>query len=245
MEIKVFADYITMSSAAAAAIINCIQKNPDALLCFATGDTPKLTYQLLVEYTKKDKVDFSKCFMIGLDEWLGIPPDNSGSCHLFLHHYLFHPLSINPSQIHLFDALTTGEEAECQKMNNLIMYKGPIDFMLVGVGMNGHIGFNEPGTDINSLAHISILDNVTKTVGKKYFEQEVQINKGITLGLKHVMNTETLLLLANGKKKSPVVKRAIEGEIDKSFPASFIRQHKNGIVMLDSEAASELEESYK
>jgi glucosamine-6-phosphate isomerase len=245
MHIKVFPDYHSMSAATAAAIIHCIQKKPNAFLCFATGDTPKLTYQLLVEHVEKGKVDFSKCFMIGLDEWLGIPPGNSGSCHHFLHRHLFNPLSIHPSQIHLFDALTTDEQAECKKMNNLIMKKGSIDFMLVGVGMNGHIGFNEPGTDINSLAHISQLDNVTRTVGKKYFDQEVKINKGITLGLKHVMRARTLVLVANGKKKSPVIKRAIEGEIDESFPASFVRQHRNAIIMLDSEAASELEKSYK
>ncbi|MBC7828242.1 MAG: glucosamine-6-phosphate deaminase [Chitinophagaceae bacterium] len=241
MELKTYQDYNAMSSAAADMIIDCVRKKPQALLCFATGDTPRLTYQILAENSKRDKIDFSKCFMIGLDEWLGISPDNTGTCHHFLHTWLLQPLSIDPSQIHLFDGLTPNEEEECERMNNLITKKGPIDFMVVGVGMNGHIGFNEPGTDIESLAHVAILDHTTRTVGKKYFRDDVQINRGITLGLKQVMQAETLLMIANGKKKAPVIKQAVSEKISNSFPASLIQRHSNAILMTDNEAASELE----
>jgi glucosamine-6-phosphate isomerase len=241
MELKVYEDYTTLSVAAATTIIDYVRKNPSSLLCFATGDTPKLTYQVIVEITKRNMVDFSKCLIIGLDEWLGIPPDNSGSCHHFLHKYLFEPLAINSSQIHLFDAMTTNEEEECEKMNKFIDAKGSVDLMLVGVGMNGHIGFNEPGADINSTAHVSMLDEITQSVGQKYFHEKVSICKGITLGLKQVMQAHTLLMMANGKKKAPVIKQAMEEQISTSFPAGFVRGHKNGILMIDREAASELE----
>ena len=245
MQLKKFQDYTALSTAAAAMIIECVRKKPGALLCFATGDTPRLTYQLVAEIAKKEEVDFGNCFFIGLDEWLGIPPDNTGSCHHFLHQYLFIPLGIHPSQFQLFDGLTTNEDGECERMNRLIEKKGNIDFMVAGVGMNGHIGFNEPGTDMNSMAHVAVLDETTRHVGKKYFQDEVPISKGITLGLKQVLQAETLLMLANGLKKAPVIKRTLEEEISNSFPASLIQQHKNGILMIDTEAASELETAQK
>jgi glucosamine-6-phosphate isomerase len=245
MELKIYKDYSSMSEAAASMIIDCLRKKPNALLCFATGDTPKLTYQLLCEMSKGDQVDFSKCFIIGLDEWLGIPHEITGSCHYFLHRYLFEPLTINSSQVHLFDGMTNNEEQECKSMNELIRKKGGIDFMVVGVGMNGHIGFNEPGTDIDSMAHVSILDETTRTVGKKYFQDEVAISKGITLGLKQVMESQMLLMMANGEKKAPVIKKTMQQEVNTTFPASLIRWHEKGILMIDTEAASELEISYK
>ena len=242
MLLKIHETYNAMSSAAAEMIIDTVNKNPKALLCFATGDTPKLTYQTLQEIAKEKEVNFSKCFFLGLDEWLGIPPQNTGSCHYFLHHFLFHPLSIGPSQIHLFNGMAVDPEQECRRMNKLLEDKGPIDFMLVGVGMNGHIGFNEPGTDPDSTAHVAILDRTTQTVGKKYFEQEVAISQGITLGLKQVMNSRKLLMIANGKKKASVIKKSVEAGISSDFPASLVRDHKNSILMIDREAASELEQ---
>jgi glucosamine-6-phosphate isomerase len=240
MELKIFKDYSELSIAAAMQVINCVKSKPNAVLCFATGDTPKLAYQKIGEVAKQDNVDFTKCFFIGLDEWLGIPPANTGSCNYFLHHYLFAPLGINSSQVHLFDAMTMNEEVECEKMNKLVDEKTGIDLMLAGVGINGHIGFNEPGADIGSGAHIAQLEEITKSVGQKYFTEEVVINKGMTLGLKQVMNARTLIMMANGNKKAPVVRRVLNEDISTDFPASLIRQHNNALLMIDEEAASEL-----
>lgn len=240
VELKIYKNHHEQSVAAAEMIINCIKIKPNALLCFATGDSPKLTYQFLVEKIKRDKIDFSKCFMIGLDEWMGIPPDNTGSCHYFLHQYLFRPMNITSSQIHLFNAFATNEIKECETMNELIIEKGGIDLMVVGVGMNGHIGFNEPGADINSLAHVATLDEITRTVGQKYFQDKVTISKGITLGLKQIMQAKTLLMLADGEKKALVIKKATEQNVSTDFPASLIREHGNGFLIIDNEAALEL-----
>ena len=239
MELKVFKDHNEQSAAVAEMIIDCVKTKPDALLCFATGDSPKLAYQLMATKAIKENIDFSRCFMIGLDEWIGIPPGNTGSCHWFLHEYLFKPMNIDQSQIHLFNAFPKNEKEECRKMNKLIAVNG-IDLMVVGIGMNGHIGFNEPGADINSLAHIAALEETTKTIGQKYFQDKVTIDKGITVGLKQVMEAEKLLMLANGKKKALVVKRVVQESISTDFPATLIQQHKNGYLMIDSEAASEL-----
>ena len=244
MELKVFKDHNEQSAAVAEMIIGCVKTKPEALLCFATGDSPKLAYQLLAAKTIKENIDFSRCFMIGLDEWIGIPPGNTGSCHWFLHEYLFKPMNIDQSQIHLFNAFPKNEKEECRKMNKLIAVNG-IDLIVVGIGMNGHIGFNEPGADIDSLAHVTMLDETTVTVGQKYFPEEVRIEKGITVGIKQIMQAEKLLMLANGKKKAPVVKRAVEENVSVDFPATLIQQHKNGYLMIDNEAASELKTEAK
>lgn len=241
MELKVYADERLLADAASEIIISIVVQKPTAVVCFATGDSPKLTYQLLTEKVKTRNIDFSNCFIIGLDEWLGIPPDNSGSCHYFLHHYLLHPLAIHSSRAFLFNGLTENEQESCKEMNQLIAAAGGIDFMLVGIGLNGHIGFNEPGTDENSLAHVAMLDNTTRTVGQKYFETTVSINKGITLGLKQVMEARTLLMIANGTKKAPVIKKLLEEEITRDFPGSLIRRHARSILAIDAAAASELQ----
>lgn len=241
MKITVAEDYTAMSAIAAAHIVNCLRNKPDALLCFASGETPKLAYQLVAEKVQQDDIDLNHAFFIGLDEWLGIPPENTGSCHYFLQENLFKPTGIDPTCVHLFDALTANEQKECAQMDKLIDRSGGIDLMVVGVGMNGHIGFNEPGADVDAAAHVIELDDTTKTVGKKYFDTEVPINKGITIGMKQVLQAKTLLLIANGKKKAPIIQKALEGEISNQFPASLIRQHNNVIVLIDKEAASELQ----
>lgn len=245
MELKVFNDHEAQSAAAADMIVDRIMNKPGAVLCFASGDSPRLAYQKAAERVRSERVDISNCLFIGLDEWLGIPPDNSGSCHYFLQHYLFGPMNIDPAQIHLFNGMTTDEDKECERMNNVIAMNGGIDLVVVGVGMNGHIGFNEPGTDIETTAHVAMLDEITRTVGKKYFNEPVPINKGITVGLKQVMEAGTLLMMANGKKKAPVIKRAVEGDTGTEFPASLVRKHANGILMIDAEAAAELKTHIK
>lgn len=245
MELKVFPDYNELSAAAAEMIVGCVRSKPDALLCFATGDTPKLAYQLTSVLAQKNNVDFSSCFIIGLDEWMGIPPENTGSCHYFLHHYLLSPLKINQRQVYLFNAMTANEEDECDKMDSIIAGNGGIDFVLAGIGLNGHLGFNEPGTATNTMAHVAILEEITKTIGQKYFEENVNVSNGITVGLKQVMQAKTLLMMANGRKKAPVIKRIMEGEASIHFPASLIRQHIGGVLMVDNEAASQLETPFK
>jgi 6-phosphogluconolactonase/glucosamine-6-phosphate isomerase/deaminase len=113
--------------------------------------------------------------------------------------------------------------------------------MLVGVGINGHIGFNEPGVPVNNYSHVVDLDDVTQSVGQKYFKQPVTLKKGITLGLKHLLLAKKAIMIANGIKKAEVIRKAVEEEINTNVPASIIRSHPHGIVMIDNEAASLLQ----
>jgi galactosamine-6-phosphate isomerase len=238
MELKIYKDYEDLSANAADEIINLVKNKPDAVLCLASGDTPRLTCTLAVEKALKQKIDFSRCTFIGLDEWVGVPPHNEGSCHYFFQKNLIEPLKIPAANIHLFDALSDNLEKQCRMMDDTIAAKGGIDLMIVGIGMNGHIGFNEPGVSFDNYSHFIDLEPITLAVGKKYFKEAVSLGKGITLGFKHLVQTKKVLLIANGIKKAEVVKRTIEEAVTNNFPATIMQTHPNGIIMVDSEAAS-------
>lgn len=238
MQLKIYRDYEALSSNTAEEIINCVKNKPDAVLVFASGDTPRLTYRLMAEKAKTQNVDFTKVTFVGLDEWMGIPPDNPGSCHYFLYENVFNLLGTASNHIHLFDGLSRTPEKEVEKINSVIKSKGGIDLMVVGVGMNGHIGFNEPGVSADHYAHVITLDEITQSVGQKYFKEKMELTHGITLGLKHLLESKKPILIANGEKKAPIIKRALEGDISTEFPASIIRRHANPFVMIDEAAAS-------
>jgi glucosamine-6-phosphate isomerase len=238
MELQTFTDYSALSEAAAHYIITTVLQNPKAVFCLATGDTPKLTYNIVTYRAIQENIDFSKCIFIGLDEWMGVPPSVEGSCSQFLYHYVFEPLQIKSSQIHLFNALSHHSEQECEKMNAFIKKSGGIDVMVVGVGVNGHIGFNEPGVSLDFYAHVIDLDKTTIAGSNKYFTQPVIITQGITLGLQHVMETKLVILMANGQKKAAVIKNIMDQEIGNHLPATVLRNHSNSKILIDKEAAA-------
>jgi glucosamine-6-phosphate isomerase len=238
MSIEIFQDYTTLSMQVANVIAAQVMQKPDSVLCLAAGDTPRDAYAQFVREVAKQSLDVSRCTFIGLDEWVGIPPANKGSCHYFLNANLFQPLGISPTQIHLFNSLAEDLQGECRKMNTTVQQSGGIDLMLVGVGMNGHIGFNEPGVPTHLYAHVVELDETTQSVGQKYFSQATKLQKGITLGLQHLLDSRRVVVMASGRKKAEIMRKALEGPVDPEVPASIIRKHSNGITMLDSEAAS-------
>src|ERR1700745_4144398 len=143
MELKIYSDYEKLSAAVAEEMTNVILSNPSALLCMASGETPRLAAELLTKKLKKEKIDISKNSFAGLDEWLGIPPDNPGSCQYFFRSLILDEVPFPPGNVYLFDALSADPLKECKKMDEFIFNRGSIDIMIVGIGMNGHIGFNE------------------------------------------------------------------------------------------------------
>ena len=243
MKVICFKNHTELSVFAASAIALAIKNKPSLTLCMASGETPALTCDLLVKNLTEEQVDYSKITFLGLDEWVGLPPENEGSCQYFFRKKIFEPLQLKASQYFLFNALAEDLNAECLKMDALIAEKGGIDIMLVGIGMNGHIGFNEPGTSFTSISHVAALDEITKTVGQKYFTQQTALTRGITVGLGHLLNANKVLLLANGSKKAGVIKAAVEGPVTEIFPASIMQQHTNGFVLVDEEAGALLDKS--
>ncbi|MDO9373108.1 MAG: glucosamine-6-phosphate deaminase, partial [Ferruginibacter sp.] len=213
MELQIAADYQAMSEMAAEMIIQTVQANPGAVISLAGGDTPRLTYAIIVKRAKEENIDFSKISFIGLDEWVGVAPENTGSCHYFLQQNILQPLNLQPGQVHLFDALADDLPGEVEKINRKVAELGGSDLMLVGLGMNGHIGFNEPGASFDGYAHITKLDEFTQSVGQKYFASSTELKLGVTLGLKHLLEARKAILIANGTKKAAIVKQVLEGEI--------------------------------
>ena len=238
MTSKIFSDYQSLSQATADLIKDYITKKPSSLVCIASGHTPVGVFQTLVKDVQSGGLDISKCVFLSLDEWVGIDPNDTGSCLSMLRRDFFEPLSIPDSQIEYFNVLTTDLEKECERINSLINKKGGLDVMLVGVGTNGHIGMNEPGTSFNSYAHVGDLAEETKTVGQKYFSKETMLSKGMTLGLKHLQEAKLPIVMASGEKKAAIMGKAFSQQPTEQIPLTIIHLISQGYVMLDEQAAS-------
>jgi glucosamine-6-phosphate isomerase len=233
----IYNDYTELSVKSAEQIATIILKKPDALLCFPAGETSVGTFKHLIELNKKGKISFKKCKIVGLDEWANIGAMKSENCFSFLKKHLFDHIDYSEENLCFFDGESSDLKQECIKTDNFIKKYGPIDMMLLGAGMNGHLGLNEPGTSFDLYSHIVNLDETTKIVGQKYFSGKVNLSKGVTLGLKYMREAKTVILQLNGTRKAEVVRRLVEGEVSPDFPASAIKSHKNSFLLLDKEAS--------
>jgi glucosamine-6-phosphate isomerase len=240
MIIKVLKDYEEMSKHTADFIIDYVKEHPNAVLCLAGGDTPRKTYQYLVKAHEQNEVDFSTCTFIGLDEFVGIGREDEGSCLQFLYDMVFTPIKIKEENVFFFDAKSTELEKECKRIDEVLAQKGKIDIILLGVGMNGHIGFNEPGVSFDLYAHVIDLDNTSKSVGQKYFKEARELDKGITLGIKHILEAKKAILIANGSKKASIIQKTIQEEVTNKIPSTVLNTHQDSYLFIDEEAAVNL-----
>ena len=238
MQTKIFDIPELLARTTAGDILELVKNKPNAVLCMASGETPKLTNEYIVEGAKKNGVDFSAVQFISLDEWAGVPKSNMGSCYYFLNETIFEPLAIPESNIHFFDGTAADLAAECERINRAIEKLQGIDLVLVGIGMNGHIGFNEPGTSPGLSAHVIELDATTLQVGQKYFSASTRLQKGISLGIAQIMQARLAILLASGTKKAGIIKKTLEEDITTAVPASILRRHNHAVTLLDKDAAS-------
>ncbi|UFH55725.1 glucosamine-6-phosphate deaminase [Spirosoma sp. KNUC1025] len=238
MTIQAFPDHDTLSQYTAEHIAALINRKPDALLCLASGDTPIETYHRFVALAQDERVDVSRCTFVGLDEWVGFGPDDAGSCSFYVFRDLFTPLKLRADQIHVFNAKADNLAAECARIDALIDARGGLDLLLVGMGMNGHIALNEPGTLFNLGCHVVELAESTKTVGQKYFTQETTLTQGITLGLRHLTQAHEVILMVSGAKKAPTLRDALKGPVSEQLPASILQNQPNAQVWIDEAAGS-------
>ena len=236
----IYNDYSELSVKTAEQIAAIILDKPNALLCFPAGETSVGTFEHLIELNKKAKISFKKCRIVGLDEWANIGAMKSENCFSFLKKHLFDHIDYSDENLCFFDGESPDLKYECIKSDLFIKKYGPIDMILLGAGMNGHLGLNEPGTAFDLYSHIVNLDDTTKTVGQKYFSGKVNLTSGVTLGLKYIMEAKTVILQLNGTRKAEVAKRLIETEVSPAFPASAIKSHLNSFLLLDREAAKYL-----
>jgi len=220
-------NYKEMSKKAAELILEQIQKKPNSVIGFATGKTPLKTYKLLIKANKKKQIDFSKIKVFNLDEFYPIKKSNKKSFYYYLYKNLFSKVNIKKSNINLLNSETKNIKKECQTYENKIK-KNRIDLQILGIGENGHIAFNEPGSLKNSKTRLVKLKH--KTIK----------SEALTMGISTIMKSRKLVLLASGKKKAKAIKCMLKQKINKNCPASFLRKHNNLIIIIDKKAGKGL-----
>ncbi|MBO0951006.1 glucosamine-6-phosphate deaminase [Fibrella forsythiae] len=240
MNLRTFPDYATLSAHAAQYIASLIRQKPNAVICIASGSTPEGTFKLLAQQVRTGELDLSQCQFIGLDEWVGFTSEDVGGCAYFLYRDLFTPAHIRPEQITYFDATAANLQAECQRVDEVINRLGGLDLMLVGVGENGHIALNEPGTSWTLRSHVVDLAESTKTVGQKYFTKETPLSQGITLGLHYLTNAREAVLMASGTRKAAIMHTALNRPVTEQCPASIFQTLPDAHVWLDEDATVNL-----
>ena len=238
MTILVEKDYHLMSAKAAEDIMKVLHTLKNPLICPATGDSPKGLYHEMIKQINDRKTSISHWNFVGLDEWVGMNGKDEGSCRFHLDNDLLNPLNVKQNNICFFDGRSSDLQEEITKTNDFIKTNGGIDLAIAGLGLNGHIGMNEPGTDPSLHAHISEIDTITQQVGQKYFSKHQDISRGITLGIKDIMEAQQVILLISGFKKAEIARAILEDEISTQLPGSFLRNHPNCTVYLDEAAVS-------
>jgi glucosamine-6-phosphate deaminase len=239
LEIIIEADYKSLSSQAARRAAAFIRANPESLLCFAAGDTPLGMFEELLKMQKQNKVNLSSVFYAGLDEWLGLGYQDKGSCRQVMFDNYYTPAGIPAGRIAVFDGMDKDAAAQCRKMEQWIALRGGIGLAVLGIGLNGHIGFNEPNAPVEEGCFTVELDEVTKTVSKKYFNKTLPVQRGVTIGWKTLSGAKKIILLASGAKKAHIVEAAFTCEKNPAVPASLLQDHPDFTVILDKPAAGE------
>lgn len=222
MKILIVDNYKTMSEVASDIIIKDINRKPRINICFATGKTPIGMYKNIVKAYRKNKVNFSKVVGFDLDEFYPISRGDKKSYFNYMHKNLFNKVNIKKENINLLNGEAEDWKKECLNYERKIR-KNPIDLQILGVGVNGHIGFNEPGSSMKSKTRLVKLTHLK--------------GNGLTLGVSNIMQAKKLILLASGKKKSKAIHGLVKGKISSNCPVSFLRKHKNLIVIVDKNAA--------
>lgn len=231
-------DYEEMSRTAVQQVSAVIAANPQALISFPGGDTPLQMVRTFASRVNSGDVDISRVHYVSLDEWVGLSSTDEGSCGRFNRENLLELLQKPFAGVHLINGAAADMEAERTALDDYIGQYGPLAVSVLGIGMNGHLGFNEAGVDFNLNAHIIPLDATTKRVMTKYFGDKFHPTTGITQGIGQIMNAKKVILLANGAHKADIIAQTVHGPITNQVPASVLRRHPDAVLIVD-EAAGE------
>jgi len=237
-KISIYPDYEAMSLAAADRVIALLSHKPDSVICLPSGSTPVGMFRILVSANQKGNADFSRCIFVGLDEWVGLGAEDEGSGRYMINRDFLKSVGLKESQIVFFDGKARDPQLECERVNKIIETLGGLDLIVLGVGLNGHLALNEPGTLWNTYAHVSELEQITKEAGQKYFSEHTVLEKGVTLGIRHILEAKTAILLASGNEKAKVIQRALSFPVTPTFPVTVLQNHLNAEFLLDREAGS-------
>jgi glucosamine-6-phosphate deaminase len=238
MEIIVCKNYDEVSKKASEIVINIIKKIPDLKIGLATGSTPLGLYKYLIDAYNKDMITFKNVISFNLDEYIGLEQFHPKSYYHFMHENLFKHIDINPINIHM-PGNDPRKLDEITLAYNEKLKKNKLDLQILGIGTNGHIGFNEPGTPFDNETFIVTLDQKTRVDNSRFFNSIDEVpNYAITMGIKNIMFTKHIVLLASGKEKSDAVYKMIHGKVNTNLPASILQLHPNCTIILDEQAAS-------
>ena len=227
---------------AAQHILRTVLQKPDATICFATGDTTKPIFEALVHMKNQLGVDFSRIHALNLDEYVGVAPSDPAGCCWRICQSLYAPLGLRKDQFYVPTADDGDGEGACQRFRTVLKALGGIDLLLLNVGQNGHIAFNEPGTAFGLGVHLAPITDSTKNAKKELFGGIDKVpDAGVSMGVTDVMQARQILFVARGAHKAQIVHDALYGPITEAVPASVLQLHPNTVALLDEDAAAKLE----
>ena len=234
-------DYQSMSRQAANILSAQVILKPNCVLGLATGSTPIGMYQQLINWYEKGDVDFSQVRTVNLDEYLGLAPTHDQSYRYFMQTNFFDHINIKPENTNVPNGLAEDPDAECIRYNKVIADLGGVDLQVLGMGHNGHIGFNEPGSDDTTVTRQVHLDELTRSDAAPAFGGIENVpTTAITMGVATIMGAREVALMAWGEKKASIVKKAVQGPVTVDVAASYLQKHPNAKFLLDKGAASQL-----
>lgn len=239
MEVVKASNYEDMSKKACKKMVRVLKQNKSPVIGLATGSTPEGLYRCLIEKYKNKEITFENTTTFNLDEYVGLTNDNPNSYHYYMDDKLFNHINIKRENVHIPSGVAENLEEECKQYEKLIQKAKRIDFQLLGLGVNGHIGFNEPGTPFSSRTHVVELDESTRNANAHFFASGWEVpSRAISMGIETIMESKEILLLASGEKKAYAVARLLNGEISEQFPASILHKHENVTIIADVAALS-------
>lgn len=238
MKVIIKKDYDSLSKEAASIVRSEMEKKKDIVLGLATGSTPIGMYKELIRMHKEEGLDFSNVITFNLDEYVGLEYDNPNSYHYYMMENLFKHINISDSNIYIPDGKSDNLEESCKIYEKLIEEKGGIDLQILGIGANGHIGFNEPEEELNFGTSIVDLDERTIKDNARFFSSIEEVpRKAITMGIGSIMKAKKIVLLANGKNKAEAISKLLKGKkITTMVPATLLLLHPDVTVIVDEEA---------
>lgn len=235
-----------MSRWAAERIIETVRTRPSLVLGLATGSTPEGIYRELVEDHRINGTSYKHVVTFNLDEYVGLKPDHPNSYHTYMKTRLFDHLDFLPQRTHIPDGNAADLAEECRQYEKHISRFGGIDLQLLGIGRNGHIGFNEPGTAFDTRTHVVRLTESTRKANARFFHRKEEVpTHAITMGIASILSSRQILLLATGRAKAEALRRLIEGPVHPDFPASALKQHPDVTVLADASACRYLSKKGK
>lgn len=239
MRVIIEENYESMSKRAASLISAQILLKPNSVLGLATGSTPLRMYKELINMYKVGAVDFSEIITFNLDEYVGLPMEEINSYKHYMYDNFFRHININSDNINIPDGMAPDIEKECSEYEAKIHARGGIDFQVLGIGNNGHIGFNEPDLKFKAATHLVELDEETISANSRFFNTIEDVPKqAVSMGIRAIMGAKKILLLASGKCKAEVVRKALYEGITPEVPASILQLHPDVTVIIDRDAAA-------